>query len=286
MARLHDLGALDGPVLVFGGPYGNLEATEALLGQARALGIPPERMICTGDAVAYCAEPGATVAALRAAGCPVVMGNVEESLAAGSDDCGCGFAEGSACDALAAEWYAFAQARIDADARRWMAGLPRAIRFEMGGRRLVAVHGTPSRINRYLFPSEPDRAIAAEIAATGCDGVVAGHSGIPFTRLVGGRLWHNAGAIGLPANDGTPRVWYGVLRPQAEGIAVALHALAYDHGRAAATMRERGLGGGYAAALESGLWPSRDVLPAAERARSGVALDPGPLFWHGTRAAA
>ena len=279
METVHDLGALDGPVLIFGGAYGNLEATEALLAQARALGIPPERTICTGDIVAYCAEPAATVAALRGAGCPVVMGNVEEALAAGSGDCGCGYAEGSACDALAAEWYAFAQSRIDAGMRRWMAGLPRAIRFEIGGRRLLAVHGTPSRINRYLLPSEPDRGIADEIAATGSDGVVAGHSGIPFSRVVDGRLWHNAGAIGLPANDGTPRVWYGVLRPTVGGVTVELHALAYDHARAAAAMRAQGLPAGYAEALESGLWPSLDVLPEAERARTGVALDPRPVFW-------
>ena len=40
-----DLGALDGPVLVFGGPYGNLEATEALLAKAESLGIPPPRIL-------------------------------------------------------------------------------------------------------------------------------------------------------------------------------------------------------------------------------------------------
>ena len=36
---------LDGPAIVFGGPYGNLEAMRALLEQAARLGVPGERMV-------------------------------------------------------------------------------------------------------------------------------------------------------------------------------------------------------------------------------------------------
>src|SRR3546814_2069829 len=49
-------------------------------------------------------------------------------------------------------------------------------------------------------------------------------SGLPFTELVDGRLWHNAGAIGLPANDGTPRVWYSILGPAPGGLHIEHHA--------------------------------------------------------------
>lgn len=276
---LRDLGRLDGPVLVFGGPYGNLEATRALLAAARAHGIPSGRTICTGDIVAYCGDPQATVALLREAGVPVVMGNVEEALAGDTGDCGCGFSRGSSCERMAAQWYAFSRADIDAHARRWMAALPRALRFSLAGRRILAVHGAPSRINRYVFASTSDDDLAAEIAVADCDGVVAGHSGIPFSRTVGGRLWCNAGVIGLPANDGTPRVWYGILRPDRGGLAIEHHALVYDHERAASRMRTRGLPPEYADALASGLWPGLDVLPAAERAAAGKALAPTGLYW-------
>src|SRR5260370_40490830 len=78
----------DGPAIVFGGPYGNPEATRALLEQAARLGVPGERMVCTGDVVAYCADPAATVDLVRRSGARVVMGNCEESLAARNGDCG------------------------------------------------------------------------------------------------------------------------------------------------------------------------------------------------------
>jgi len=58
------------PVLIFGGCYGNLQATQALLAEAARRRIPPGRMICTGDVVAYRANPVETVALVRAAGLP------------------------------------------------------------------------------------------------------------------------------------------------------------------------------------------------------------------------
>jgi hypothetical protein len=115
------------PVLLFGGCYSNLQATRALLDQAAALGIPPDRIICTGDVVAYAADPVATVDLVRGSGMHVVMGNCEESLGLGAADCGCGFAAGSACDVLSVAWYAHADARLDDDSRQWMLGLPRRI---------------------------------------------------------------------------------------------------------------------------------------------------------------
>src|ERR1700739_432104 len=89
---------IDGPALVFGGPYGNLQATAAVLAEAERRGIPPARVICTRDLVAYCAEPAATIDLVRRAGIRVVMGNCDEQLAQGAHDCGCGFPQGSTCE--------------------------------------------------------------------------------------------------------------------------------------------------------------------------------------------
>jgi len=84
----------------------------------------------------------------------------------------------------------------------------------------------------------------------------------------------------MPANDGTPRAWFSVLVPLDGGILVEHHALNYDHTTAAARMRQRGLPEGYAAALETGLWPSCDVLPPTELATRCQRLEPGTLLWH------
>jgi predicted phosphodiesterase len=277
---------MDGPVLVFGGPYGNLEATMALLDAARYRGIPARNVICTGDVVAYAADALTTVKLIRRAGIRTVMGNCEAALGGGAGDCGCGFAEDSACAALSVAWYAHAQRSLDAASRRWMRALPRRLEITLGGRRLAVIHGGVRRINRFIFASTRLQTKRSELAFVGADGIIAGHCGLPFGQLVDGRLWLNAGAIGMPANDGTSDVWYATLTPGRGGIRIEHHRLRYDHATAAAKMRAAGLPEGYAAALASGLWPSCDVLPPAERAARGKALSPPPLFWPAVAAAA
>ena len=190
---------MEGPALLFGGPYSNLHATCALLDEAARLGIPPARIVCTGDVVAYGADPAATLDLVIASGIAVVRGNCEESLAGGGADCGCGFAAGTECDLLSRGWFAHADTQVAPAHRRWMAALPPRIDLQVGARRIAVVHGGATVVNRFLFPSATDAELAGEIAATGCDGVVAGHCGVPFTRIVDGHLWHNPGAIGMPA---------------------------------------------------------------------------------------
>lgn len=272
---------MDSPILVFGGPYSNLQATRAVLAEASRRGIPGHRIICTGDVVAYGADPKACVDLVRDAGIGVVMGNCEEQLAADAEDCGCGFAPGSECDRLSAAWFAHARAALDQADRAWMGTLPRRLDVEICGFRLAVVHGSLAEISRFVFASTPSRVKALDIAMAAADGIVAGHCGLPFTQTVGSGLWHNPGVIGMPANDGTPRVWYSIITPgeTPRSISVEHACLDYDHDAAAAAMRRVGLPEGYANALSSGMWPSCDVLPPEEAKAQGRPLSPITLQW-------
>jgi predicted phosphodiesterase len=269
----------DGPVLCFGGPYSNLQATRAVLAEARRLGIPPARILCTGDVAAYCADAAATLDLVMASGIAVIAGNCEESLAADNADCGCGFEGGTACDLLSRAWYAHAARQVTPEQRAWMAALPSQRVLEIAGRRLAVLHGGANSTSRFLFASAAEQTLRDELAATGCDGIVAGHCGLPFTRRVGAALWHNPGAIGMPADDGTPRGWFSLLRPDPDGLRVEHRALRYDHIGAMAAMRQAGLPPDYRLGLASGLWPSRDVLPPAERALAGRPRSETSLLW-------
>ena len=273
------LGTLEGPVLVFGGSYGNLEATQALRAAAGRHGITAGNVICTGDIVAYGADPQGVTDLVRGWGCAVVMGNCEGSLAADAEDCGCNFNEGSACAALSAQWFSATRRDLDNEAKRWMGTLPRRVDFSLAGRRFAAVHGSPSRISGWVFASTPAAVKQAEIASTGADGIIAGHCGLPFTDIAGGWLWHNSGALGMPANDGTSRVWYSILAPTPDGLDIIHHPLDYDHVAVAAKMRARGYPVEYATCLGTGMWPSCDILPAAEAAARGRRLSPQLRRW-------
>ena len=196
------------------------------------------------------AIPKACVDLVRDAGIGVVMGNCEEQLAGDAVDCGCGFAPGSECDRLSAAWFSHARSRLDRDDRDWMGSLPRRLDVSVAGLRLAVVHGSLTEISRFVFASTPSRIKALDLALSGVDGLIAGHCGLPFTQVIDGRLWHNPGVVGMPANDGTPRVWYSVLSPShtPRSISVEHVWLSYDHQGAAIAMRRANLPEGYAGA--------------------------------------
>ncbi|MGD9920646.1 MAG: radical SAM protein [Pseudorhodoplanes sp.] len=250
-----------------------------MIAEADRLGFTPERLVCTGDIVAYAADASKTVALVRDTVSHIVKGNCEESLGLDSTDCGCGFPEGSECSRLSDAWFRHAGSQLSAADREWMAGLPERLILDFDGIRLAVVHGSVGRINQFVFASTGHALKLNEIEGAGVHGVIGGHCGLPFTQSIDGYLWHNAGAIGMPANDGTPRVWYSIISRVADGLAVEHRSLSYDHVAAANKMRRAGLPDGYAAALSSGLWLSCDVLPLAEIRARGHALEGGGIVW-------
>lgn len=264
--NIHNLGTLDAPVLLYGGPYSNLQATKAMFAWADRTGIPPERRICTGDIMAHCADPAATLALVRKAGGAVLAGNIEKQLAAGAPDCGCGCDTGSACDQMAKAWYAHADASLNPEARDWLAARPERIVLRHCGRRYVVIHGGAGDIARFLWPITPEDDFWHEISILqeevgAIDGVIAGHCGIPFSRSIDGIRWINAGSIGMPPHDGQPETSFAVL----EDGEVRIERLEYDFAAAAAAMAKAGLTQGYETALKTGFWPAEDVLPKAMR---------------------
>jgi len=262
---------------VFGGSYGNLQATEAVLGLAHGMGFSPNEIIFTGDSVAYCGEPQETVDLLRESGIHAIKGNCEESLAKDADDCGCGFDAGSACNLLSVEWYRFCQKTLNKAAKAWMASLPGSLTLEFGDHRLKTVHGTPNLINQFVFESDLAAARYIPPQEQDLDGYVTGHSGIPFLARTNGKAWINSGAAGMPANDGTRRVWCAVIESKGGVISAQTIPVEYDHRAATQAMHKAGLNNGYLESLSSGVWPSHDVLPEAELQKTGKQLKPASL---------
>lgn len=229
------------------------------------LGIPAHNRVCTGDVVAYCADPSATWDRVHAAA-HVVAGNCERQLGSGGADCGCGFAEGSACDLWSAKWYAHAAHQLAPAQKAEMSACPDILTFTHHGLRGAVIHGGVTDNARFIWPSSSSDVFENEIAAlqnlTGqIDLVIAGHCGIAFAKHVGQTVWINAGVIGMPPHDGRPETRFLVLK---QGRPV-LHRLTYDAERTAHQMQRAGLPDAYARSLVTGIWPNEDILPNALR---------------------
>jgi predicted phosphodiesterase len=276
LQSMNDSGNLQQPLLLFGGPYSNYAATSAMQSRARELGIPPERIICSGDVIAYCAEPCETLDLVRDWGIQLVMGNCEESLAYGEADCGCGFEADSECSILAVTWYDYANRRVTAEQRAWMRDLPRSIDFRMNDLRFRVTHASLDSINEFVFASSAPEPRLAQMRQADLDVVIGGHSGIPFGQALQERYWLNAGVIGMPANDGGNHGWYLLLEPREDAVEASWHRLQYDFATSRASTIAAGMSA-YGQALADGLWPSVDILPPGERRQTGQALDLQPL---------
>ena len=222
--------------------------------------------------VGYCAQPEDSVQLVKAWGIHCISGNVEQNIVSGEDDCGCNYAEGGRCDLFSRTWFPFAARSLSADSLQWMAELPRHLAFNYVGKSVAIVHGSPAHVSEYVFEStswatkeEHFRAIDSEI-------ILAGHAGLPFADVRNHYCWLNAGVIGMPANDGTPRVWYLLLDDADGRLSYSLEFFTYDNTLANRLMLERELPDAYAKTLLTGIWDNCEILPEAEKSRQGFAL--------------
>lgn len=263
--KIEDLGELSGDIALFGGVYSNLQALEAFLNWTDLAGIEAENCICTGDIVAYCANPAEVTDLMITRGIKSVAGNCEKQLASREDDCGCGFEEGTACDLASKNWFPFAAAQTT-KYRAYYDELPDILTFTHFTKRHAVIHGGVSDVARFMWPTTSKADFKGEITlleaqAGPVDGVICGHSGIAFERDVDGKSWINAGALGMPPHDGRPETRFAILSAQG----VVFHRLNYACEVAADAMLDAGLSQGYERALISGVWPSEDILPNSIR---------------------
>jgi len=263
------LGNISGKLLLFGGVYSNLQALEQLVQISLEADIPSENCICTGDIVGYCAQPEETVRLFRDWGARSILGNVEQQLFDGEEDCGCDFSPGSICDGLSKRWYPYAQRQLSRESISWMGQLPHHISFEMAHKRVTVVHGTFEQISDFVFRSTPEGIKAVSFSSSQSDVIVAGHCGLPFHQELQGKIWLNPGVVGMPANEGLPRVWYMILEDVGGILRYTHHHFEYNHLLAYNAMMENKLPEGYANSLVLGLWDNMEILPEEERELRG-----------------
>jgi diadenosine tetraphosphatase ApaH/serine/threonine PP2A family protein phosphatase len=250
----------------FGGVYSNHLALRAVLADARRGGA--DLTWCLGDMGGFGPHPDHAIEILRAAGVPSLRGNYDDSIAAGRGDCACGYTDPHD-NHFAQISYDYTAARTSTEHRKWLGALPESRRLDLAGRRVLLCHGSPRRMNEFLWESAcPDAFLEWLCRAYDTDVIVCTHSGIPWHRaLPSGRHVVNVGAIGRPANDGRPTVRYAALDLNA-GVAVELREVAYDHDSFADEMRAERLPDAFIQTILTGWWTTcLENLPARERRR-------------------
>lgn len=277
-AGLDDPTPVEGPfgrIAVFGGVYSNHLGLAALLEDTARRGA--EAVYCLGDLGGFGPNPEKVWPLLVQGGVRAIQGNYEESLAAGREDCNCGYTD-PRDNRFAELSYRYTERHCSPELKAWMGTLPGRRRVRVGERELLLVHGSPRRINEFLFRStSPVPFLEVLLDQNRCDALLCTHTGLHWhRRLPSGRDVVNVGAIGRPANDGATCVWYALIEARTEereeregGLGVELVPLSYDHRALAAEMRAERLPEEFVETILTGWWTTcLEILPARERAAS------------------
>jgi putative phosphoesterase len=222
--------------------HGNLPALQAALARIDDMGI--ERIYCGGDLVGYGPHPNEVCALIQERAIPTIYGNYDFAIARDLDDCGCAYVTSHDRE-LGQQSVAWTLAHTDRAAKNFMRDLPFDLRLNVGAHDVHLVHGSPRKVNEYLFEDKParlyERLAAAETAGT----LVFGHTHKPWVHDYGGVRFVNCGSVGKP-KDGDPRGAFAILTAEPERLAVTIERVAYDADRVAAEVRDAGLPAEYA----------------------------------------
>jgi predicted phosphodiesterase len=121
-----------------------------------------------------------------------------------------------------------------------MRELPFDLRFRVGAAGVHLVHGSPRKVNEYLFEDKPSSLYERLAAAESDDLLVFGHTHKPWVREFGGVRFVNCGSVGKP-KDGDPRGAFALLEDRDGRLQVTIERVAYDAPAVAAAVREAGL---------------------------------------------
>ena len=220
---------------VFSDVHGNLPALEAILADIERREVT--RTVCLGDLVGYGPAPNEVAQLVRERAIPSLMGNYDQGIGFETGDCGCVYktdeqrAEGAAS-------LAWTQEVASEEAKAYLRSLEDHFVLQAPGGDILAVHGSPRRINEYLFEDRPASAMARMAHDYPYAAILCGHTHVPYVRRVNDTVFVNVGSAGRP-KDGDWRVCYALVDPArlGEGEAVVEFVrVPYDFERLLADM--------------------------------------------------
>jgi diadenosine tetraphosphatase ApaH/serine/threonine PP2A family protein phosphatase len=186
-----------------------------------------------------------------------------------SDECGCAYKSEGEKD-MGKISISFTNALVKPEERKYLRTLPAHIRVEFqlhdDRMNLLLVHGSPRKINEYLFEDRDEKSLLRILEDADADILCFGHTHKPYhrtlpTRAIEGQRYRHAvniGSVGKP-KDGDARGCYAMLTinhdstvTKADAVGVEFVRFEYDIERAAKAVEGSPLPNEYADMLRKG----------------------------------
>ncbi len=217
--------------------HANLPALQAALRRVDELDV--DDLFCGGDLVGYGPHPNEVCALIAERAIPTIYGNYDYAIARDLEDCGCAYVtpHDREFGQQSVDW---TLEHTDTRSKQFMHDLPFDLRFTVGDRQIHLVHGSPRKVNEYLFEDKPASLYERLASAEESDVLVFGHTHKPWVHEYGGVLFVNCGSVGKP-KDGDPRGAFALLEAADEGVRVRIERVEYDAAAVAGEVAAAGL---------------------------------------------
>ena len=254
-------------IALFSDIHANLPALQACMESIEVQA--PDAIYCLGDLVGYNTWPNEVIYEVRRRGIPTIAGNYDQGIGLMSDECGCAYKTDKEKD-MGKISISYTNSIVKPEERAYLRTLPAHIRveFQLNNDKLnlLLVHGSPRKINEYLFEDRDEKSLLRIMEGAGADIMCFGHTHKPYHRVLPAETKENQhyrhainiGSVGKP-KDGNPRGCYVILTINSnssitnkEAVKVEFIRFEYDVEKAARAVEESPLPNEYADMLRKG----------------------------------
>ena len=172
-------------IVLFSDIHANLPALEAFFKDVENKDV--DAMYCLGDLVGYNIWPNEVIEEIRRRNIPTIAGNYDFGIGRSIDDCGCAYktdeekANGSISISLTNQL-------VNDKNKQYLRTLPAHIKleFQLNDDKLnvLFVHGSPRRINEYLFEDRAEKSMVRIMEQADADVMCFGHTHKPYHRIL------------------------------------------------------------------------------------------------------
>ncbi|NJB69998.1 putative phosphoesterase [Saonia flava] len=254
-------------IILFSDIHSNLPALDAFFEHIDNRNY--DAIYCLGDLVGYNIWPNEVIQEIRKRKIPTIAGNYDYGIGRTSDDCGCAYKtdEEKAKGAIS---ISLTNQLVNNNSRNYLRTLPAHIKIEFQLNKdklnLMLVHGSPRKINEYLFEDRAEKSMVRIMEQAGADIMCFGHTHKPYHRIFNTndeKVPHfrhaiNIGSIGKP-KDNDMRGSYVILEINEnasvlnkDSISVEFVKFEYDIEKAAKAIEDSILPNSYAQNLRNG----------------------------------
>jgi putative phosphoesterase len=255
-------------VALFSDIHANLPALEAFFKNVDER--KPDAIYCLGDLVGYNTWPNEVINEIRKRGIATIAGNYDFGIGRSSSDCGCAYKtdEEKTNGAIS---ISFTNEVVKEEERKYLLTLPAHIKIEFqlndDKLNLLLVHGSPRKINEYLFEDREEKSLLRIMERADADIMCFGHTHKPYHRILNSGIENknhyrhavNIGSVGKP-KDRDARGCYVILTidentsiENKESVHAEFIRFEYDIERAAKAVECSPLPDAYAESLRKGI---------------------------------